>query len=268
MTTIKHKAKATQTTAAKKPPAKAPAPAKGPAPKPAPKAPARDTRTQPAPQAYVPPRFDFGRLNVPPMAQDNTRVVRHIPTFEENQARSRSYLNPMAKELANMPAPRQTYLSQAPNYTPAERRQMEANTRRIEAQEQAQRNINGMAQLDPFAAGVNGYHNMGTDRNPDWQKVSPSPLEFVATNFGAGGKIVGAVLTTQHVVHAVEHPSIATIGEATVSVLGTVAGVKHPHGSGVVARTLRGAHTVHQGSQLLETTGVRKQLTKAGGGGE
>lgn len=203
------------------------------------------TSTPAAGPGLMPRQLDLGALRMPPMARSSTYVAVRIPTFSANQASASRFALPGGLDPRKLPAPRQHFIGPVTS-TPAQRRAAEARWKAQEA-------TNRIAQLDPFAARVNGMMNMGTDRHPSWQKIGPSPLEVVATNFGPGGQVVGAYLTTKHVIHAVEHPTVGSVGMAVVGVVGTVAGVKHPHGHGLGAKVMHGSHQAHQGMQAYET---------------
>lgn len=118
MTKIKATAKPQQAPkAASKP---APPPAKGgktPGAKGGTPPKAKDSHAAAPSQALMPRGLDLAGLRMPPMARDNTRVA--LPTFRDNKARSLPFALPGGLQVRALPAPRQTYLSQAPAPRPA-----------------------------------------------------------------------------------------------------------------------------------------------------
>lgn len=116
MTTIKQGQK---TEKSKKAPAKPPTPPAKKAPVKAPAPKLTDTRRAGPNQAAMPFRVDFGRLQMPGMASDNTRVAIRPPSFTSNRSRSLPFTRPGGLDIRSLPAPRPTYLSQAPARPPA-----------------------------------------------------------------------------------------------------------------------------------------------------
>jgi hypothetical protein len=86
------------------------------------------------------------------------------------------------------------------------------------ADARAQAATNGIANLDPFAAQVNGHWQ---SPGGDWVKVGPGPLEGAAHLSFAGsvpGRVFGAVGATQSVLHAVEEPTAGNVAGAVLAV--------------------------------------------------
>jgi hypothetical protein len=90
--------------------------------------------------------------------------------------------------------------------------------RRRDADARAQAATNAMANLDPFAAQVNGHWQ---SPGGNWVKVGPSPLEATAQYMFAGsvpGRVLGALGATQSVLHAVQEPTAGNVAGAVLAV--------------------------------------------------
>jgi len=95
------------------------------------------------------------------------------------------------------------------------------NARIRQREHENQQRLNGLCQVDPFAAQVNGYHQMGGD----WHKVGPNPLEGAAM-LAPLPKAVTYGLGVFNTYKAIKDPTFTNVLGATLSLGGsTVAGL-------------------------------------------
>jgi hypothetical protein len=159
---------------------------------------------------------------VRPTPADNTQVAigerRAAPKPESAPgpagalSRSPLFSEEANRALAN--APREELRAAAPGDLERARR----HTARMQAAQRAQESTNAIANLDPFAAQVNG---MWRGPDGDWTKIGPGPLEATAQYAFAGtvaGRLLGAAGAAKSVATAVTDPTAGNIATAAVTV--------------------------------------------------
>ena len=221
------------------------------------------------------------------MAADATRVHVNMPLAQEKHAPASTQLpfvnanlhetwkNVAAPSPAPADATRVASHPRAEKVVPRPREQyiQQATTRMDEAEpipdeNLGQENINHTAELDPFAAGVNGYHDMSLGGKPDWQRIGPSPLEVSASL--AQPTLFGAYYAQKSVREAVHEPTALNIGLAalgTGSLLLGSAGHLPNLPSGMHA-AVEGAEKVHGAMNAFELGGGVENLKETLHGGE
>ena len=186
------------------------------------------------------------------MLADATRVA--LPTAHPHESR----VPGVGIKQLDLPPHRETYIGPADPHS--------ASRHDVEAGERYEANIDGVCSLDPFAAEVNGMRNFGTQAQPHWQRIGPSPLEYAASM--AQPPVFGVINAAKGVAEAVHDPSAVNVATAALGsgslLLGSMTRVSGlPHG---LHRVAEGAERVHQGLEFAETGGTVENLKKALGG--
>lgn len=121
----------------------------------------------------------------------------------------------------DFPAPRQTFLSQAPQRDPAQEALQRKQQKYREIQEKLQNNRNMICSLDPVAAQINGNFDFGVGGKSNWQKIGPSPLEGTAMIYATTNPITSKILTGMAVGNAINDPTPYNVASAGMAVLGS-----------------------------------------------
>lgn len=161
--------------------------------------------------------------STPTTPADATRVAPRPPPVAPESASEPVVGGFRPPGLAGLSEAQRRALAERPVHelrsaSPGDLERARVAARQHEADARAQAATNAMANLDPFAAQVNGHWQ---SPGGDWVKVGPGPLEGTAHLAFAGsvpGRIFGVVGATQSVLHAVEEPTAGNVASAVLAV--------------------------------------------------
>ena len=199
------------------------------------------------------PKREFNTARV-----DNTRTV-----VREKPVKSKQKSPQQAK--VQLPPPRQTYLRQAPPRDPVNEAYQRKQQKYREMQEKLNKNYNMMCQADPVSSQINGHYNFGTDQNPNWSKIGPSPLEGTAMIYATFNPVTSTALTGLSVGSAIKDPTPYNIASAGLAVTGSMGSMLKTAGqAGQFLKTTNTAQRVLKTEQsVMRATNTLNRISKA-----
>ncbi len=176
------------------------------------------------------------------------------PAFNEAKAdKTRVSIQPKpvkTEKKPDIPMPRQTYLSQAPQRDPVQEALQRKQQKYRELQEKLQNNRNMICSMDPVAAQINGNYDFGVGGKSDWQKIGPNPLEGAGMIYATINPVTSKILAGMAVKDAITDPTPYTVASAGLAVLGT-------------ANLGNMVKTVGQTGQFVKTANTVNRFAKA-----
>ena len=165
------------------------------------------------------------KLNPSDIKKNDGKVFIQPKGFNEAKAdKTRVAIQPKplkTEKKAEIPVPRQTYLSQAPQRDPVQEAIQRKQQKYREIQEKLQNNRNMICSMDPVAAQINGNHDFGVGGKPNWQKIGPNPLEGAGMIYATTNPVTSKILTGMAIGNAVNDPTPYNVASAGLAVLGT-----------------------------------------------